>query len=127
MGFTSEKFEKVLASLWNDRFTIMDHVSFVNTSGITEDRLEEIATDLLCKISYPSHNTTDGGTIDTNPIDWDIQLFCSPSVPVKKGQLITACRKSGKGETLAEYKGLVNEARIYGSHLELKIKFEGVA
>ncbi len=122
-------FSPILSLLYSDKMAVKRHQTATNPDGTTYNAVPDapLYDDISCRISFSSSDNSETNQEDSNPIRLEIKVFCSPTVDIKKGDIITAKRLSDNGEVLETYTGIANLPFMYVTHQEIRLTQVGDA
>lgn len=114
-------FGKLLEPMYTDKLSIKRYQEVTNADGTTGIALSAtpIYSNVACRISFGQSDNPDSGKDDSNPIYLQIKIFCSPTVDVRKGDILTVNRIGDEGEILKTYNGVANLPFMMVTHQEV--------
>ena len=86
-------------------------------------------TSIPCKISFkPKPDQSNVMATANNPINQQVNIFCSPSYKIKKGAKIVTRKMSEAGEVMETYSGnTINKSKMFEGHQEILFTILGDA
>ena len=83
-------FGKLLSPTYTDRLSINRFTEITNPDGTIGMGLPKtpLYSDVQCRISFNSSDNPETTKEDSNPIYLQVKIFCSPSVDIKKGDIL---------------------------------------
>lgn len=110
----------------NDEMDIFRRVLAPGPDGIMQETLPDkpLYTGLKCNIDYNATDNPNPNSVDTNPIILSLEIFFSPELDVRQGDLITA-RKMRKGEVLNTFRGTAGLPQFRQGRMSVLIAIRG--
>lgn len=111
---------KLYTVLYNDRMDIYRTVEREDKDATTDISYDPkpLYTDISCRLSFSSDDTSSDSEVDHNPIRFNPKLFCGAEVDLKAGDYVTVRRYLDSGEVVRVYQGQVSQPSWYTTHQE---------